>query len=159
MLHWKQLKNKSILGNCFWQKFKKILPINYLFGYLIHSYITYIVLRTLIIIVRVFLLLCSWNCKERYDYYYCYVHKLTTLKVVYTVTIWKRRKNWDLYITQLSLYYILCVLPTQKNKPVFLCFGSKNSRKFCQIHWYHYYYYLYHNYPRVERKKEKLITL
>ena len=130
MLHWKQLKNKSILGNCFWQKFKKNLPINYLFGYLIHSYITYIVLRTLIIIVRVFLLLCSWNCKERYDYYYCYVHKFKTLKSSILQLLFGKEEKTEIFTLhncRYIIYYVYYLL--KKNKPVFLCFGNKNSRK------------------------------
>ena len=112
-------------------------------------------MRTLIIIVRVFLLLCSWNCKERYDYYYCYVHKFETLKVVYL----EKKKITEIFTLHNCpfIYYVYYLL--KKTNQYFCVLETKIQEKvlFCQIHWYHYYYYyLYHNYPRVERKKRKI---
>ena len=98
----------------------------YLFGYLIHSYITYIVLRTLIIIVRVFLLLCSWNCKERYDYYYCYVHKFKTLKVVYySYYLEKKKKLRSLHYTIVAILYTMCTTYSKKQTSIFVFWKQK----------------------------------
>jgi len=102
-----------------------------LFGYLIHSYITYIVLRTLIIIVRVFLLLCSWNCKERYDYYYCYVHKFKTLKgSIYSYYLEKKKKLRSLHYTIVAILYTMYTTYSKKQTSIFVFWKQKFKKKY-----------------------------
>merc|ERR1712062_573366 len=79
---------------------------------------------------RVFLLLCSWNCKERYDYYYCYVHFKTLKVVYYSYYLEKKKKLRSLHYTIVAILCTMYTTYSKKQTSIFVFWKQKFKKKY-----------------------------